>query len=156
MSGRIAPSAGLRRHEKVVDLEPAGDARLRFVGRIHTPWRLPADCPRQGAVDGPICRIEVFEPWEAALTGLAPGAQLEVLYWLDRSRRDVVLQNPGNGERATGTFAIRSPLRPNPIGTAIVLLESRDGQWLSVRGLDCCDGTPLLDLKPDRCPFALR
>ncbi len=47
----------------------------------------------------------------------------------------------------------RSPVRPNPIGTSIVKLESVEGNMLLVRGLDCLDGTPLLDLKPDRTLF---
>ena len=36
---------------------------------------------------------------------------------------------------------------------SIVQLESVDGNVLAVRGLDCLDGTPLLDLKPDRNLF---
>jgi tRNA (Thr-GGU) A37 N-methylase len=28
-----------------------------------------------------------------------------------------------------------------------------EGPNLYVRGLDCLDGTPLIDLKPDRCAF---
>ena len=50
----------------------------------------------------------------------------------------------------TGTFALRSPVRPNPIASSIVQLISIDGSTLQVRGLDCVDGTPLLDLKPER------
>ena len=34
-----------------------------------------------------------------------------------------------------------------------VSLVGIDGPVLSVRGLDCLDGTPLIDLKPDRCQF---
>jgi tRNA (Thr-GGU) A37 N-methylase len=41
-------------------------------------------------------------------------------------------------------------VRPNPIGTSIVELVGRDGAVLLVRGLDCLDGTPLLDIKPAR------
>lgn len=52
-----------------------------------------------------------------------------------------------------GTFSLRSPVRPNPIGTSIVKLEAVEGSTLLVRGLDCLDGTPLIDLKPDRTPF---
>ncbi len=43
--------------------------------------------------------------------------------------------------------------RPNPIGTSVVRLERIEGGVLHVRGLDCLDGTPLLDLKPDRAAF---
>jgi tRNA (Thr-GGU) A37 N-methylase len=41
-------------------------------------------------------------------------------------------------------------VRPNPIGTSIVRFVERDGNMVLVRGLDCLDGTPLVDLKPDR------
>ena len=52
-----------------------------------------------------------------------------------------------------GTFSLRSPVRPNPIGTALAMLVKREGATLLVRGLDCLDKTPLVDLKPDRCQF---
>jgi hypothetical protein len=52
-----------------------------------------------------------------------------------------------------GTFSLRSPARPNPIGTAIAHLVGIEGAIVMVRGLDCLDGTPLLDLKPDRGLF---
>lgn len=88
-----------------------------------------------------------------ALTGVEAFERLEVLYWLDRSRRDLVLQSPARNGKVHGTFALRSPVRPNPIGTSIVKLEAVEGAVLLVRGLDCLDGTPLLDLKPDRTLF---
>jgi len=50
-------------------------------------------------------------------------------------------------------FSLRSPVRPNPIGTQIVTVERIEGAVLHVRGLDCLDGTPLIDLKPDRSSF---
>ena len=50
-------------------------------------------------------------------------------------------------------FPLRSPLRPNPIGTSLVTLAGVEEGALLVRGLDCFDGTPLIDIKPDRCPF---
>jgi tRNA (Thr-GGU) A37 N-methylase len=45
-------------------------------------------------------------------------------------------------------------VRPNPIGTSIVRLVGIEGATVLVRGLDCLDETPLLDLKPDRCEFS--
>jgi tRNA (Thr-GGU) A37 N-methylase len=53
-----------------------------------------------------------------------------------------------------GTFSLRSPVRPNPIGIATVRLAGIAGNIVSVHGLDCVDGTPLLDLKPDRCGYS--
>jgi tRNA (Thr-GGU) A37 N-methylase len=71
-----------------------------------------------------------------------------VLYWLHLSRRDLVLQSPANDGTSRGTFSLRSPARPNPIGTAIAHLVGIEGAIVMVRELDCFDGTPLLDLKP--------
>jgi tRNA-Thr(GGU) m(6)t(6)A37 methyltransferase TsaA len=143
----------IRAAERAVELPAATDAGLIFIGRIRTPWTSRMRCPRQGRADGPTCRIEVFAPWDAALAGIAAYARLEVLYWLHRSRRDLVLQSPRDDGTTRGTFALRSPVRPNPIGTSVVTLVGVDGAALLVRGLDCLDGTPLLDLKPDRTLF---
>jgi len=150
----VTPPSELRPREVAVDPTQPRDAALHFIGRIHTPWSRREDCPRQGHPEGPRCRIEVFEPWVAALAGLEAYDQIELLYWLDRSRRDLVVQNPAHDGKTFGSFALRSPLRPNPIGTALVRLEALEGAWLTVRGLDCLDGTPLIDIKPDRCAFS--
>lgn len=146
----------LRDHERTTDAPPPADAALAFVGRIRTPWTDRADCPRQGAPDGPDCRIEVFAPWAAALEGVERLDRIEVYYWLDRARRDLVRQNPRHGSGPRGTFALRSPVRPNPIGVSTVDLVRIEGATLVVRGLDCVDGTPLIDLKPPVCPEAGR
>ena len=48
-----------------------------------------------------------------------------------------------------GVFATRAPIRPNPIGLAVVAFDGFAGEGvLAVRYLDCIDGTPLLDIKP--------
>ena len=143
----------IRPGEVAVEAPPATDAGLVFIGRIHTPWSERSECPRQGKPDGPICRIEVFDPWIAALEGIEAYAQIEVLYWLHLSRRDLVRQSPKSDGTTRGAFALRSPVRPNPIGTQLVRLLAVEGPILLVRGLDCLDGTPLIDLKPDRCAY---
>jgi tRNA-Thr(GGU) m(6)t(6)A37 methyltransferase TsaA len=143
----------LREGERAVEMPPARDAGLIFIGRIRTPWTSRDDTPRQGRHDGPVCRLEIFEPWVAALHGVDFYSNLEVIYWLHQSRRDLVLQSPKNNKSTRGTFSLRSPQRPNPIGTSIVTLVGIEGNTVFVRGLDCLDETPLLDLKPDRCEF---
>jgi tRNA-Thr(GGU) m(6)t(6)A37 methyltransferase TsaA len=143
----------VRAGEVAVEAPAAADAGIVFIGRIHTPWTDRLECPRQGRLDGPTCRIEVFEPWVPALEGITEYRQIEVLYWLHLSRRDIVLQSPRNDGIAYGAFSLRSPVRPNPIGTQIVALLGVEGASVLVRGLDCLDGTPLIDLKPERCAF---
>lgn len=143
----------IRPGEVAVEPPAATDAGLVFIGRIRTPWTDRLDCPRQGRRDGPLCRIELFAPWDGGLDGLEQYRSIEVLYWLDRSRRDLLRQSPKSDGMSRGTFSLRSPVRPNPIGTALVTLVGIEGSVVSVRGLDCLDGTPLIDLKPDRCGF---
>jgi tRNA-Thr(GGU) m(6)t(6)A37 methyltransferase TsaA len=143
----------LREGELAVEAPSGRDAGLVFIGRIRTPWTSRLDAPRQGRHDGPVCRLEIFEPWVPALKGVDFYSNLEVIYWLHQSRRDLVLQSPKNNKSTRGTFSLRSPQRPNPIGTSIVKLVGIEGNIVFVRGLDCLDETPLIDLKPDRCEF---
>lgn len=142
------PQSPIRPGEVAVELPPRTDAGLYFIGTIHTPWVRREDCPRQGSADGPICTITLDERWRQGLSGLGEQKRVQVLYWMNSARRDLMLQTPF--ERPTkGTFALRSPLRPNPIASSIVELVAVDGLNVQVRGLDCLDGTPLLDLKPE-------
>jgi tRNA-Thr(GGU) m(6)t(6)A37 methyltransferase TsaA len=143
----------LRRGEVAIDMPAARDAGLVFIGRIRTPWPSRVETPRQGRHDGPVCRLEIFEPWVPAMKGVEFYTHLEIIYWLHQSRRDLVLQSPKNNGSTRGAFSLRSPVRPNPLGTSIVKLVSVEGSTIFVRGLDCLDETPLVDIKPDRCEF---
>jgi tRNA-Thr(GGU) m(6)t(6)A37 methyltransferase TsaA len=143
-------SDDIRPGEIAVSLPDRTDAGVYFIGVIHTPWRTRRECPRRGDLDGPICSIEVDERWLEALTGIEAHARIQVLYWMHAARRDLVVQSPGSKGQTHGTFALRSPVRPNPIASSVVALEQRNGRILKVRGLDCMDGTPLIDLKPER------
>ena len=127
------------------------DAELCFIGRIETPWRVRTECPRRGdAIDGPLCRLHVDARWVPALDGVEGHASLQVLYWMHEARRDLVRLVPRSHAEPRGPFALRAPTRPNPISSSIVTLVERRGSVLTVRGLDCLDGTPLLDIKPWR------
>ena len=139
--------------EREVPLPERGDARLVFIGRIRTPFAAREQCPRQGRLDGPVCRIEIDEPWRDGLKGLEAFERAEVLYWMHLARRDLVLQSPRSNGETMGTFALRSPVRPNPIATSHVAIVTVGEGWVDVRGLDCVDGTRLLDLNPDRWTF---
>jgi tRNA-Thr(GGU) m(6)t(6)A37 methyltransferase TsaA len=143
----------LRKGEQQTTPPKAQDAGLEFIGIISSPWTDRMDCPRQGKDFGPVCKIEVYKNWERALYQIEIYERIEVLYWLHKSRRDILLQSPRDDGQLRGTFSLRSPVRPNPIGTSIVKLLSVEENVLFVRGLDCLDQTPLIDLKPDRTLF---
>lgn len=141
---------GLRTNEMKVALPDEPHAGLYFIGLVRTPWKSRAETPRQGDPGGPTCVLDVAAPWRDAVRGIERFEQLEVLYWLHQSPRDIVLQSPADNGHVHGAFSLRSPVRPNPIGTSIVQLVGVLDHYITVRGLDCIDGTPLIDIKPER------
>ena len=137
----------IRPGEIAVTLPEKFDAGLYFIGRIRTPWKERGECPKNARGSDAVCTIELDPRYVAALDGVASCSHLVVLYFMHEARRDLVVQVPRHGERR-GTFAIRSPVRPNPVAMSVVRLVGIDGTALKVVGLDCLDGTPLVDLKP--------
>ena len=138
----------VRPGEVAIDLPATYDAGLYFIGRLHTPWARREDCPKNGADSDAVCTIEVDERYAAGLRDVESVSHLIVLYFMDEAPRDVMLQAPRHYRRPHGAFALRSPARPNPIACSIVRLVAVAGRRLEVIGLDCRDGTPLIDIKP--------
>lgn len=139
---------GIRPGEEAVELPAKADAEVYFVGRIRTPWTRREDCPKNARESEAVCRIEVDPRWAPALKDVETCSHLVVLYWMDKARRDLALQVPRHYGEQRGTFALRSPARPNPIAMSVVRLLKVEGTRLSVQGLDCLDDTPLIDIKP--------
>ncbi len=139
---------GLREGEIAVELPARFDASLYYIGRIRTPWQRREDCPKNPRETQEECTIELDPRWAEGLRGLETVSHVVVLYWMDEARRDLVLQAPHHYPERRGTFALRSPVRPNPIAVSVARLIRIDGNKLIVVGLDCKDDTPLLDLKP--------
>jgi tRNA-Thr(GGU) m(6)t(6)A37 methyltransferase TsaA len=148
----VAEKDGKREGELTTELPQAFDAGVYFIGRISTPWNDRANCPKNPREAGEaVSTITVDPRWAAGLKDIAGCSHLIVLYWMDRSRRDLVLQVPRHSwqhREQRGTFSLRSPARPNPIALSVVRLVKVDENLLTVQGLDCLNGTPLIDLKP--------
>lgn len=143
-----ADEYGLREGEVAVDLPEAFDSGIYFIGEIGTPWKSRADCPKNPGESDAICTIRLDPRYAAGLKDLETCSHVIVLYFMNAARRDIVLQRPRHYSTGRGVFALRSPARPNPIALSVARLESIEGNTLRVRGLDCLDGTPLVDIKP--------
>ncbi len=131
----------------------ADDARLIFIGRIRTPWKTLAECPKNltGArANGANSIVELDEPWRAGLTGLERYSHIILLYWMHEARRDLIMQQPRHRSEPAGMFALRTPARANPIAMANVRVDSLDQSTgrIAIDAIDCLDGTALLDIKP--------
>ena len=139
---------GVRDGEVAVELPGQPDAGVYFIGRIRTPWSERKNCPKNARESDAVCTVELDPRWREGLTDVASCSHLVLLYWMDKAPRNLALQVPGHYGTPHGTFALRSPARPNPIAMSVVRLIGIEGCTLKVVGLDCLDGTPLLDIKP--------
>jgi tRNA-Thr(GGU) m(6)t(6)A37 methyltransferase TsaA len=88
-----------------------------------------------------------------ALDGLSSYSHLFVLFWLNQIKDDErkTLKVHPRGKKdlpLSGVFAVRTMLRPNPIGLTIVEIVDVQSNVLTIRGLDAYNGTPVLDIKP--------
>jgi tRNA-Thr(GGU) m(6)t(6)A37 methyltransferase TsaA len=123
---------------------------LTAIGKVESELTDRASAPRQGLEGAPDAWL-VFEPAvRDALDGIRPGAELIILTWLDRARRDVLRVHPRDdtANPVQGVFNTRSPDRPNPIGLHPVEVVAVEGLRVRVRNLEAIDATPIIDVKP--------
>ncbi|GHD11055.1 tRNA (N6-threonylcarbamoyladenosine(37)-N6)-methyltransferase TrmO [Tianweitania populi] len=146
----------IRAGERALPFDPgtrAPDAHLVFIGKAETAWTQRGDCPKnmgQARERNVQAQVLVDEDYREGLLGLEAHSHVIILTWLHRSARDLIVQQPRHAEEPRGTFALRSPVRPNPIGLHVARLVSVDmaeGR-LVLEALDVLDGTPVIDIKP--------
>ena len=112
------------------------------------------DAPRQGKLfaghPGRIV-LNAGQNFEMALRDLEGFERIWVIFqfhenegWRPTTRPPV----PPKGKDRVGTFASRSPYRPNPIGLSCVRLLKVEGITLYVDEADLLNETPVLDIKP--------
>ena len=101
-------------------------------------------------------RLELEKEYTPALTKLAEFGHIFVLFWFHKlddpaSRSKLVEKSPyKDAPELLGTFATRSPQRPNPIGMtccAVTFVDMEKGV-IGLEYIDVLDGTPVLDIKP--------
>ena len=100
--------------------------------------------------------IQIEKEYRDALIGLNEFGHINVVWWFsecdnDEQRNILTVDRPYKGSpEKLGTFASRSPERPNPIALTVCEVLSIDEEKGEIRVpfLDAMDGTPILDIKP--------
>lgn len=101
-------------------------------------------------------RIALEPQYAPALQGLHGFRHLQVVWWFsgcDNPEARGVLQEKSpytKGPATLGTFATRSPMRPNPIAIScaeVIWLEEENAE-IGIAYIDAEDGSPVLDIKP--------
>ena len=125
-----------------ISLKPIGIVR----NKVRQPPKPPYDW------DKVVSEIEIDRSLTEALDNLDEFSHIIVFYWMDKvvtNQLPTKVHPRGNKKLPlVGLFATRSPKRPNPIGKTTVRLMKRQGNILTVAGLDATDGTPVIDIKP--------
>lgn len=119
------------------------------IGVIHSPYIDSG--PRQSCPDAKGDFHIVINPeYEKGLFRLEKWSHIYVIYWLHRVSEPLewIITPHHNNANPSGLFATRTPLRPNPIGLALVELRHVEGNILHISGIDALDATPVLDIKP--------
>ncbi len=122
--------------------------QIIFIGEITTPYNTIEECPNNVTAQGIECQITVYNEYLMGLKGLCKGDKILILYWLDGANREVTVARSAHDGTMSGTFAMRTPHRPNPIGAAVLEIESISNGVICIKGLDCLNGTKLVDIKP--------
>ena len=117
---------------------------LRAVGVVRSPYRTMDEAPFQGRFSEAESVIEIHEEYADGLKDAEASRYLIVLYWGHLADRGVLQTVTPWGPEVRGVFACRS----NPIEFCVVELLRREGNRLTVRGLDAVDGSAVLDIKP--------
>lgn len=100
--------------------------------------------------------IELEEEYTPALKGLEGFSHLQVLWWFshcDQPEMRTFTTMPAPYRTCTdtlGIFAMRSPVRPNPLALTTVEITGIDyaAGKIGLAYIDADDGTPVIDLKP--------
>ena len=123
---------------------------LRPIGHVRSPLTDPATAPKQGSEGAPDAWLVLDPEVAEGARDLTVGADVFVLTWLHRARRDVLAVHPRDDPRTpeTGVFSTRAQDRPNPIGLHRVTIAAIDGPRVLAQGLEAVDGTPIVDVKP--------
>lgn len=148
MKDRFSLRSGEARLETALEY----NEKVTFIGHIESPWEF-GNCPknlRQAREQSHLAMLQLTEPFRAGLEGIEAGDALILLYWMSEAPRNLIRQAPRHRDTGTGTFNLRSPARPNPIGMGVVRVLQVDvaAGRIRIDAIDAVNGTPLIDIKP--------
>lgn len=125
-------------------LKPIGYLRTRQQHKFESP-------PQPGEHEGVEGVVELVPGcgYDIALRDLDGFSRIWLIWWFHKNPNWKPTTLPPRGRSGRkGTFATRSPYRPNPLAMSCVPLLGVEGHSLLIGSHDLLDGTPVLDIKP--------
>ena len=144
-----AARAALSFAEALIDSRAVEPVVYRPIGYVASPHAELDGMPLQPIADeSGESTIELSEAHRGCLADLDGFSHVWVVAHLHESLGWDATVPAFLDDREHGTFATRSPRRPNPIGLSLARIVAVRDTAVVVDGLDLLDGTPVLDLKP--------
>ena len=98
-----------------------------------------------------LSRVELLDSRKPFLYKIDEETRVTIVYYLHKSSNVRSVFNRGLDGKKVGVFASRTPHRLSKIAIQDVKLVKVEGVKLYVEGLDAIDGSPVLDIKMNKC-----
>ncbi len=126
---------------------------MKPIGFVSTDAK---EIPRNWKVSDVEGTLMIDKTYMEGLRDIKPGQRIFVIFHFHKSpefTEQFMRITPPIHNKKVGVFSTHSPFRPNPIGMSILEVLRIDENVIHVKGLDMLDKTPILDIKPEACPW---
>lgn len=123
------------------------DIQLKPIGYVSSAY----DDPTKPSSKTNRAIIQIEKEYVDALSKIELNSHLWILSWFHEANRNKLKIAPKRIDEKLpefGVFALRAPIRPNPVALSLVKLLKVDHDKLYVENYDAIDGTPIVDIKP--------
>ena len=156
--GRIRAETKLASDESVAE-----SMKVYTIATVRSVFAKRSGTPRQpGLVASVESRIEFAPELAQAIDSIGEFSHIWVMFIFHKntniskrlkSKRPfeglkLLVEPPKAQGRKVGVLSCRTPHRPNPIGLSICRIVRVEKGAIVVAGLDCLDGSPVIDIKP--------
>ena len=135
--------------EALLDQSPGEPVVYRSIGNVRSAHASLVGMPLQPISDTTgNAVVEIGEPYRGCLADLDGFSHVWVIAHLHESVGWHPTVPAFLDDEPRGTWATRSPHRPNSIGLSLAAIVRVEPDAVVLSGVDLLDGTPVLDLKP--------
>lgn len=129
------------------------DITMKPIGFVKTDLKSTAQCWKTSDIEGDLI---IDKKYQEGISDLKIGQYIFVLFHFNKSslfsEQHLKSSHP-DCDSKYGVFSTLSAVRPNPIGMSFLEVVDVKSNAIHVKGLDIADQTPILDIKPDSCPW---
>jgi tRNA-Thr(GGU) m(6)t(6)A37 methyltransferase TsaA len=161
---RQAERQGRIRAEQAVTKSACESSLTVFpIGTVRSVFAKRSGTPRQpGLVASVESRIEIDPTLKQAIDSIGEFSHVWVMFIFHKNTNmskmlkakkpfqglKLLVEPPKAGGKKVGVLSCRTPHRPNPIGLSLCRVVKVERDAIVVAGLDCLDGSPVIDIKP--------